>query len=411
MMHKRSSWLFIEPYVQMTFQGKCVLFYNTLNKKMLLVSDHQRVLHICRMLSKPSNNYVVKISEEELNNSDIQSFIKELRKYYLGDLLKQSWSAKKPVIIVPNPLIKKQNTDNFIPNDELLRELTLHLSSGNSGLVRQYTNAYSQFIFPHYTYGKRKELDLKLLKLILAATKSFSKMILNLVADDISKYSNLKELLSLLETVSHPKRFYFFPINFDSQLWGIPLKKSSYIFLLTPPFNEAKINPVLESLHQTKAHIPIEWHFIVQDSHELAEANGIIQNLSLKNISFKPYYNKSNYSFFSDYIFITKEDINASAPGQQQIFARKMINETEWGKLTILPEGKVFANVNDEPLGNLKKDTLNYLLKKEQENGVSWKRIRSSVIPCKNCLYHLLCPPISNYEMTMKKFNLCHLHS
>jgi len=408
-MSDRSSWLFIEPYVQMTFQGKGVLLYNTLNKKILLVSDSQNVSHLCHLLIKPSNGYIIKLPDEEQTNPDIQSFIKELRKNYMGDLLKQSWSAKKPVMIMPNPLIKKQKTGTFIPPEELSCELTLHLSSGNSGLVRQYNKAYSQFIFPQFVYGKKKELDLKLLKSIITEIRSFSKVTLNVVADDICKYAHLEDLLSLFEKVNHRIRFYFFPENFDFPPWEKPPKNSIYIFLLTNPFNEAKIHQISESMLRTKLLISVEWHFIVQDSHELFEANGIIQNLNLKKSFFKPYFNRSNYSFFRDYIFITKEDVYASRPDQQQIFARKMINETEWGKLTILPGGKVFANVNDEPLGNLKNDTINDLLQKEQEHGISWKRIRSLVTPCNNCLYHLLCPPVSNYELIMKRFNLCHI--
>lgn len=410
MMNDRSSWLFIEPWVQMTFQGNCVLLYNTLNKKMLLLSDSPRVTRLCRMLTKPSNGYVIKLPEDEQFRPDVQSFIKELRRNYMGDLLKQSWSAKKPVMIIPNPLIKKKKTGNFKPSDGLLRELTLHLSSGNSGLIRQYSKAHSQFIFPKFVFGKRKELEPRLLNSIITKTWSFSKLTLNLIADDLRKYTHLEELLALLETVGYRKRFFFFPANFDSQVWKKPPNNSGFVFLLTHPFHEAKIHQINESLKQTKIHVPVEWHFIVQDSHELVEANGIIKNLGLKNSFFKPYFNRSNYSFFRDYIFITKKDVHASRPDQQQIFARKMINEAEWGKLIILPGGKVFANINDEPLGNLKKDPMNALLKQEQENGISWKRIRTSVTPCKNCLYHLLCPPVGNYELVLKKFNLCHIN-
>ncbi len=405
----RSFWLFIEPYVHMTFQAGDVLFYNTLNKKMVVISDQPVIVHLCRMLSKPSNNYTIEISEEELNNPVIHSFIKLLRKSYLGDLLKQSWSDKKPVMIVPNPLIKKHETGAFVPDAETLRELILHISSSNSGLVRQYNRAYAQFVFPYATSGKKKELDLRLLKVIIDETRSFSKMTFDLVADDILKYSQLRELLSMLETVNHQKRFYFFPMNFNAQGFDIPQKNSTYILLLTHPFSEANIDSIIKSLYQTRNHIPVEWHFIVRDSYELVDANRIIQNLHLKNIFFKPYFTGSNYSFFRDYVFIDKNDIDASKPDEKHILARKMINETEWGKLTILPGGKVFANVNDEPLGNLKKDSINDLIRKEANNGISWKRIRSSAIPCKNCLYHLLCPPISNYELVMKKFNLCHL--
>jgi hypothetical protein len=37
----------------------------------------------------------------------------------------------------------------------------------------------------------------------------------------------------------------------------------------------------------------------------------------------------------------------------------------------------------------------------------SWLKTRMEVSPCKDCYYRLLCPPITNYENYLNKFNFC----
>ena len=43
------------------------------------------------------------------------------------------------------------------------------------------------------------------------------------------------------------------------------------------------------------------------------------------------------------------------------------------------------------------------------DKGKSWWKLRTNIKPCNNCLYNLLCPPISNYEYVIGKYNLCNI--
>ena len=86
------------------------------------------------------------------------------------------------------------------------------------------------------------------------------------------------------------------------------------------------------------------------------------------------------------------------------------MNEHDFGKLTVFPNGDVFANANDKPLGNLADLNVEELVGRERAGNTSWSRRRTEVEPCRDCLYRFLCPPVSNYEILSKKFNFCHIH-
>ena len=52
-------------------------------------------------------------------------------------------------------------------------------------------------------------------------------------------------------------------------------------------------------------------------------------------------------------------------------------------------------------------DDFREMIVKEIIRGKSWKLTRRKVMPCKKCVYCDICPPISNYEKAIGKYNLC----
>ena len=84
------------------------------------------------------------------------------------------------------------------------------------------------------------------------------------------------------------------------------------------------------------------------------------------------------------------------------------INKNDFGRLTVLPDDKIYANVNHAEIGVMGKDTIASVLYKEMTEGHSWLRIRDQK-PCCDCIYQWLCPSPSNYELAIGKPNLCHV--
>jgi len=96
-----------------------------------------------------------------------------------------------------------------------------------------------------------------------------------------------------------------------------------------------------------------------------------------------------------------------AGPSQKDILRNQELNSYNFGKVTVLNNGYVYSNLNSKPIGRLGVSSIGDFLLKEWKNRESWFLLRKSVLPCKNCIYNILCPPISNYEIYQKKYNLC----
>lgn len=128
-------------------------------------------------------------------------------------------------------------------------------------------------------------------------------------------------------------------------------------------------------------------------------------------IKILPYYNGKNLDFFREYIYPDLQDLIAEPVGRKAIFRHKVLNDNFFGKLTILPSGDVYSNVNCAPVGNIKSSSLKELVFKELTDSKAWLKVRNQETPCSGCLNRDLCPPLSNYEWVIGKPNLCHLAS
>jgi pseudo-rSAM protein len=126
-----------------------------------------------------------------------------------------------------------------------------------------------------------------------------------------------------------------------------------------------------------------------------------------KNIQIIPLYSKKNLFFFESNVFTEKGDLENINLLKNEIFMRQALNTGDFGKLTIMPDGQVYANVNKPALGNID-DSPYSIVYKEFQEGKSWFRIRNQA-PCTDCIYQWLCPSPSSYEIVIGRPNLCHI--
>ena len=70
-----------------------------------------------------------------------------------------------------------------------------------------------------------------------------------------------------------------------------------------------------------------------------------------------------------------------------------------FGHLTLLPDGKVYADCSAAPLGSME-DSITQMIVKELEGTRAWRYIRDSA-ECRECLYRYLCPSPRFYERMM----------
>lgn len=111
-------------------------------------------------------------------------------------------------------------------------------------------------------------------------------------------------------------------------------------------------------------------------------------------------------AFFEEIIFLSKEDILSTPMSINDFFTNQSMNIYDFGKINIMPDGEIYANVNHQSLGNIQTHSIHDIISRELEEGKSWLRIRNQA-PRSSCLYQWHCPPPSDYEIEIGRSNLC----
>ena len=90
------------------------------------------------------------------------------------------------------------------------------------------------------------------------------------------------------------------------------------------------------------------------------------------------------------------------------VFALQELNTYKFGKITLMPDGKIYAGINKYPIGNIREPIVD-IISSELIYGDSWRHTRYQIKPCNQCRFKLICPSPSGYESTIGKPNLCHI--
>lgn len=93
----------------------------------------------------------------------------------------------------------------------------------------------------------------------------------------------------------------------------------------------------------------------------------------------------------------------------RSIFCNQKINSNFYGNLIIFPDASVKSSLNSEVIGNVKTDALSKIIDQEIRQGKVWRLTRIKQVPCTDCLFQDLCPPISDLEMCLDRYDLCTL--
>jgi len=405
MKNDRFMWLVIEPYIHGVVKKNDVLLYNTVNKLYIVYRESPEIAEIMRQLLDSQNGYVVRLSAEKLASPVVRRFIAELRKKFMGDLHDPQWSQSKPFNIFPGPVIKRAK--NTLENH--LREITFHLNTTDHPDLKPFKEAYRQFPFPKYTAGSCQTLSLEIIQTIAVQIKSLPFATINFVGTGLFEKQLFGQLTAIFKDSPFKRKFHV-PLNQLMFPTDMRLGKLDQLCLyITFPLAQAQLDFLHSVSIKNAKNSRIECNFVVRDSLEVEKAMEIIAGMSFGQTFFKPFMNGKNMQFFREHVFISEEDIRASRPTQNQIFSRLTMNENDYGKLTVLPGGDVYANLNDELLGNTSHQTIIDLVEKEVAGGKSWMRRRPLMEPCTGCLYQFLCPPISNYEIRLQQYNFCHI--
>jgi pseudo-rSAM protein len=418
---QKNFWFILDNYVHVSLKGNSLMFYNPLTGKILEYTGSESIIKLVKRLQSPKNLLVIRLTETELLNPEISQFVRDLRGYFMGDLLDTSLEKGKPVQMMPvvkvhkdAEIIKKSPSRSVGEHMmQYLAEVSIYINNTCSLDCEICGSAYKQFLCCTRAGGKGKEeTDILTIKHLFRQLKASPLVRVNILGGDIGKFSKLDELSAVLDgqSQSFKKVFYIHYLNLLHQEEKFVLSRGDSLslkILVTFPVEKDRWQQVLETLQAND--IDAHFLFIIRSESELAEAEELVSLFHLDNYSLHPFYNGRNLLFFRQNIFLDREDLQEAKPTSGEILARQVVNPLHFGTLTVLNNGDVHANVNESRLGTLKRDSIYDMVYKEMARGKSWRRIRKKMEPCKSCTFEALCPPLSNYEYALGRNDLCHI--
>lgn len=374
-------WFKIEPYVHISIVNSNVLLYNTFDGSFIESKDIEIVKLLKETLLK-ENCGVVLLTAERYNLDNIRKFIMELRAKYMGDIIDIELSKSKPVQIMPftslvntQELFKKQNFPTGKKILEYLSEISIY--------VDYNTNI----------------MDLN----------SFLKSLPNIstvnIIGNLKDVANYKELLLVLDQFPSLKKI---TCNYSNVISLQPEFVNNFLYsiLINYPIDISKWNYSRRLLLNQS--IPFECIFEVTSMDNYSQINKFIEEFGIEKHQLKPVYTGDNIDFFKENVFLTKDDILSTPLSISDFFINQSMNIFDFGKIAIMSNGDIYANVNYPILGNIHTHSIYEIISKELEEGRSWLRIRNQA-PCNTCLYQWFCPSPSNYEIAIGRPNLCHV--
>ena len=130
--------------------------------------------------------------------------------------------------------------------------------------------------------------------------------------------------------------------------------------------------------------------FMIDSLETMESAEKIVPAIGAKRQDFVPVWN-DNKEFFEEQVLLSKEEILSACETKRNVFIHQLINVNYWGTLTVMPDGKVYADVNRAELGSIHED-VHKLIQKELFSQNAWRRVRDGG-NCAGCVFQWLCPP------------------
>jgi pseudo-rSAM protein len=411
----RTYWFYLEQYTFLFQNNEYIYVYNTLIHQNKKFPNQEKLKRLTTQLIEPKNMYCIELTEFDIENIEISNFIKFVRDSFSGDLLDKSRVNSKPIILAPklnlqNAVEKLSKENGRSIGDDLLLHLTdlnFYIGGLNQSSALSNVAVYKQFDYS--SFEKTKTLSLNSIVTFLDQLKAINLRTIK-IFDEWYKYSQseLSSFLDKLETVPSIKNFnihYKDILNHIDKFKLFEKTNCTVIILVDFPASINEIEQVAIRLNS----ISIEWLFAIKSENEFYESELYIEKLKLNQVQIKPVYIGSNLNFFKKYVFLSEDDIQKIKLSRKDIYSKQALNTLDFGKLTVMPDGKVYANPNFESLGTIE-ENISKILFIEFENGTSWRRIRNQGV-CNNCIYQYICPSPSNYELAIGQPNLCSLNN
>ncbi len=420
----RNYWFYLYPYVYVSVKKDRAILYNTLNYRMLEYRCGTSIYKLVKRLDADSNLYVIKIKASEIDEGTGE-FINQIRDLYFGDVIDTALSTQKPIQL--KPILNLEKTlDELAIGDEKTRVLvhdeipdylniiTLYINSRCNQSCSICPTAYKQFSCCCKRNGDEKRLDKEDIATLITQVRTGNLHKFNIIGGNLFHYPMLEELVMDLNASRIIKDYHFHYLNIED--------RPAFFTLMRDNGNQVTVTvhfPVpldgfaakMEVLEKYQIVGQSNFQFVVQNEKDIELSEVLISKSRIENYQLVPYFNGDNLDFFREAVFLDRDSILESQPQMNDILERTVLNRSDFKKLGVLSDKSVHANLNNPKIGTLGNEHIMEIIYKELHKGKSWTKVRKRVKPCKSCAFNALCPPISNYEYAIGRYNLCNINT
>jgi len=402
-MKSKYDFFYFEPYVHINYQDNKALLYNTFTNKQEILDNNILLKLIQQNIQDQTNGFFLHSPiEKEICN--------KLRKGYFGDIV-SIVEGETPPFVLPTEFSKVEKNKEFLKTAPLrniseniincLFELDLYIDNpyqDNDTYNKQFPSVYfpigerekefSDFLFQIEALGNSSNLNTINIFISKSNVENF-----HLLDEFKNKLDNNKLVLHFnIETAINYKqidddlqKLVYYPISIYSKENKLGKFKSK------------KVNN-------------LKFLFIIESEDQISVADDIVCKYGIRDYDYKPFFNGNNLDFFEDNVFLDEESIFSKKINKNQILRNREINAIDFGKIIIFNDGKYCTNNLLPILGNIKNDDIRQMLINcISSKNSTWFLTRNDLPKCKNCIYNQLCPPVSDYEHVIGKFNLCNI--
>lgn len=382
----RMCYLIVYPHIFIWIKNEqdCI-FYDSSNGFKFVFKLNEKLRTVCLKLLDVENLYCVKFEEEEY--LDYWEWIESVENYSLGKIV---WGDREesyhPISLPPKLILDNNANENLL---QYLFEITFFV-----GDAKTYPGVYNNKVFP-----KIAQMNLDTDKIIgfLENSIGYNLQMIYFVGVEQLPVNQVKLLVGYLSEKDIGVGFLLKEQYLDfycKNIFGnnmfeyqIYFDKSSRIKLSIDKTRNEKVKKILSVYSET-------------------DLKSIDHNLVSDIDAVLPTFNGENYDFVYSQVCYSKEDLDGFSPSKRIVFMRQVLNEAFFGKLQVVSNGFVYGNIGfNDKLGDI--DTsINRILEKALDKNNAWRYVRN-VKPCENCIYQWLCPSPANYELQLKKVNLC----
>ena len=388
--------LTINPNTFLWMEGNFGLLYDSRSFISYEFEITGSIAVLCLSLINPDKLYSVAV-DMSATDSYLKTFVEKVVACGFGLLHN---NQPKYLVSYP-PFLNIQNSWEKISrrgkdaNCEILQYLSsITIYTGGECLE---TELYKQTIFP---VNSVQCLSSGTILRFIASIYTSHLLKINIVFSSMKEYQDVDELLDGLKDYENIITIYLRAeeITYNSIKEKI-IKYSGFSWSIIYAFcDDVKIDSLSNEF--------IKHIYLVTTREEYLEILTLCDRNKVVHYDIVPIFNGDNLDFFRDEVMLFKEEILSRHLERREVFAHMSVNVNYWGHFSVLPDGGVYANLNNNPIGNIN-DTIYTLIKNEMRENTAWRYTRDSKPLCSKCLLKYLCPSPSSYEYVMNLNCIC----